>query len=1331
MKKIYAISLALAVAASTLSAKDLSEARIYLNAGHGSWGPNDRPNATIPYPNLSSTGMPDTCGFYESNTNLWKVLKLGATLEKLGAKHENIMYSRVKNGPFPYVKGAEDEDLYNRPLSEICEEVCANNIDMFLSVHSNAATEGTSTNYPLYIYRGKDGQGSEYVKGSYEMAQAAWPRLYTNEIDVMSYYSITNPNLRGDVSFYGSESGRTDPTTGETYYGYLGVLKHNAPGFLSEGYFHTYQPARHRALNKDYCGQEGVRYARGIADYFKAQGETTGYIMGTIKDLHTKISNSLFNYASGSDDQWLPLNEAVVKLYKDGKEVATYNVDKNYNGVFVFENLAPGNYTLDATAATYKALGESYKAPITVKANETSYAKIYLESETYEPPKDVYYDYPEPKQDDNIGLSDSYEMKQEYTNKAISVLADKTVRRSILRNGSLYVLALDNTNKPYIYIIDPETQAVTKTLNTEGTQGSALQLADIAFTADNKLIGCNKGENQFSDDQVKAGTVRGYFRVYKWDNLDAAPAEWFNSLNSGNYYNAIVGTTLAVRGASGDCNIMTTAITTGTSRSMRFVEFNIVNNVVASTTFMNKDTSAASNYTETKIGADMQLSVSPRADKQYIIDGSNTTPMEFQIAGTNIDCPLMGKMSSELITPTANGATYFKYAKHQLMAAPLMNSEGKNIGVGLYDITAGLNKAKLIKTSNTNLDPATVTYAMATGVVDNADITLYSTRNDQVNKFTSKSVEQPAVKGIMAYDLKLKEEANSYTFTFVANSNSNYSSVIFKNAKGETCGEYPIPNVVKGANTFTLAKTDIPVGDKLTWEIKLTGNAIGKVAKLNGTNGTGNFSQGCVAINNSTESDKFGYVYVGSRNRSSIGEPGLHEYNYDLVQTAYVTSTESSSRRISLDSKGNVYVPHWSDDQSGIYCYDVKDINNNWCIFNHNNSATKNSDGLWSLNGVALGGSSTSVSIIGSGNDTWMYTYDEDYQVNGAGNNVLMYHLGENTEITSAPDATFGGDVHSLTPNTDCLVVASQEGGFWLSQTRNAGNNTPVVPSLMYFDSEGNLKFNSGTSIADNLDGSVSGGYALNKDESLLAISNGSKNIVLFDVKWNGSTPTLTYKYKFAQNDGFNGGEIYQIAFDAANNLYISGKSLGVYSLLNNDNTTIIAAKKSLTVKGSEALLPIEVSAKYNNDYTATLTWSSPSKQCVGYNLYYDGTKVATQTSKDPLSHLFTGILDGTHKLGVSAIYPNSIESGISEATINTSGVENIEGTVEMKISPNPTSGILNINSPEEIVKVQVYSMTGALVLEANDSTIDMSNLANGTYLVKVNNYKAVRVIKK
>ena len=98
MKKLFMI-LAAALLTVSMSAADLAGKRIYVNPGHGSFGPNDRPMATISYPTLPSTGMPDTCGFYESNTNMQKAWYLGQKLEAAGA---TVLYSHTECGPWPY-----------------------------------------------------------------------------------------------------------------------------------------------------------------------------------------------------------------------------------------------------------------------------------------------------------------------------------------------------------------------------------------------------------------------------------------------------------------------------------------------------------------------------------------------------------------------------------------------------------------------------------------------------------------------------------------------------------------------------------------------------------------------------------------------------------------------------------------------------------------------------------------------------------------------------------------------------------------------------------------------------------------------------------------------------------------------------------------------------------------------------------------------------------------------------------------------------------------------------------------------------------------------------
>ena len=370
----------LLLSAFILFALALSAARVYINPGHGSWCANCRPMATIPYPNLSSTGMPDTLGFYESNTNLWKGLYLRDKLQEAGGY--TVLMSRTANGPAGSTSTANNQ--YNKKLSEICAEVDDNNIDYFISIHSNAATEGTNTNYPIILYRGTD--SSDKVPGSKARANASWDRLKEINTSGFEYYTsyTSSRNVRGDISFYNSSSS----------YGYLGVLKHSAPGFLSEGYFHTYQPARHRALNPDWCCQEGLRYFRGIVDYFGTAKDTKGYIMGAVRTKEKSIENSLYKYNSKTNDKYAPIHGAKIVLRNASGEVIKtdcyhyvkrmltnqdyYITDNNYNGVFVFENLAPGNYTLSVHANGYK----DYSQSITVTANATTYPQIFLESGT-------------------------------------------------------------------------------------------------------------------------------------------------------------------------------------------------------------------------------------------------------------------------------------------------------------------------------------------------------------------------------------------------------------------------------------------------------------------------------------------------------------------------------------------------------------------------------------------------------------------------------------------------------------------------------------------------------------------------------------------------------------------------------------------------------------------------------------------------------------------------------------------------------------------------------------------------------------------------------------
>lgn len=1190
--KRYILLIATALMAVSMSAADLTGKRIYVNPGHGSFGPNDRPCATIPYPALSSTGMPDTCGFYESNTDLWKCLYLGKKLEAAGA---TVLYSRTECGPWPYAKvdgqypdytyanyqALPDYTKYNRNLSEICEEVDANNVDFFISVHSNAATEGSNTNYPLVIYRGKDDSSITtdegvncYVAGSREKAEAIWPYRYSimaSGIDPASAYSMTNKNVRGDISFYGSASNRTGKNG--SYRGYLGVLKHGASGFLVEGFFHTYQPARHRALNHDYCHQEGLAYYRGIVDYYKADPETVGYVMGTVKDLHRKMNNPLFNYAPKTNDQWIPCNGAEVTLLKGGVEVAKYNVDTLYNGIFVFENLVPGDdYTLDATCEGYKPLTDDQKVSFSVKANETTYPMIFLEDTAYVAPIVTYYNYPDPVQPSYLQLASTYEMKQSFVGKPVAeVLKDKTIRRVLYRNDNMYILAVDAAKEPTLIEVAADNQTVLSTLATDFcsvVSPDGYKLSDIAFTADGYLVGCNMEHVTF--------TPANKWNIYKWEN-DATGWHgtlWFDNTNNeaaGNYYNAMVGTTLAYSGTVEDGMIAATTYTLGSeTHGVRFVIYSISDNSYAGALRNQPVGIALADY-----GHEVQMVVSPRDNSSFIFSSPNKNAIEWQVVNTTKSEPMiMGTLPFH-----SNVANYFKYAGHAVMVTPQENEEGKNIGVALYDITDGLDKAALINTTNTTLDATDAAYTMAAGVVKDADITLYLVCDSLISKFTTVGVDQPTIAAIMAYNLNVVENEDNYTFTFNANSDAVSANLIFYAADNTEVGAVELANVVKGANTFTIAKSELPgeVGATMTWAVELQGHSIGNVGTLyKATSKSLGLTRPFISINNSPESEYFQYLYLMDRAGSSNTNSGLYAFkpDYTRINTDPYKGGRAmygSPYRTFVDDQGYIWISDGSDGYSNVIVADPANLEGKYEEFFQ---GTRDKSGIITNNGVEVGSSSLGISIYGTGKDAKLLSLNEDGGTSLIANSIAIYNIG--TE-----EGTYK---HSWSETPSAVIKTQGIGydgyplgcthGVWVASRRSAGQNNTSYTALKFYDWEGNEQMNSAKDpYKDFIDGGFSGACALSKDESVLYFIDGSKHIMVWDIVWEGNKPVMTLRYMF--DCGLS--SIREMHLDYAGNLVCSGENaVAVFTLPKADNTTIIPARKALTVTKQGAGTAVE-----------------------------------------------------------------------------------------------------------------------------------------------------------
>jgi len=736
MKKIIVAILIAAIATAVAGAK---EPKVYINPGHGGWTGYDRPMPTIPYPNLSSTGRPDTCGFYESNTDLWKCEGLRDALVRMGMRKENLRMSRTVNGPYPAT--AERYTDISKHTGVIAAEAEEFAPDLFISVHSDAALRFDATeNHTLFLYRGHDEakadkDGADQVKGSLRAAKILWRTHYMDAIDPKSLCSLDEPNIRGDWDYYikiGRSKSSIDTTYNRysniPYKGYLGALKHGYPGVLVEGFCHTYAPARHRALNRDYCRQEGVRLARGIAKLLKLKPEKIGYIMGTVKNGANSLERGdRYIYRKGSVDTYEPINGATVTLYKGSKQVATYRTDQNYNGVFVFEGLAPAeDYYISVSADGYQSLAK--EGPFTVTANETTYPLLYL-----------YHHQAPNKSHSSKGLK----LKKAYADRSIKQLEGKTVRRALMWNGKIAVLAIDDKNRPTIVLIDPQ-KLTAGTVSTRGIDYNCdMPLNDIVATADGQLLGCNlAGADSEKIDPSESGHSDS-LRIYRWEKHNALPTVWYTTADRCGWQTASVGNALAFDGTLNNGRLYISAVNEETTyynapglggvdvKDMQQIRILSVEAFKGFALTTERYTHVAgSQINASNCGYDFKMQMSLLHPRALVIDGCRTTPIELQVPADNEALTLAGRVCDNNVIGSMS--TLMEHEGATLLFCPSTHDNRTNCGIAVSDVSQGFDAAAAIDNAGATLPAMVVNFA---GTLNDGDA-VYLLRDNRLSKFT-------------------------------------------------------------------------------------------------------------------------------------------------------------------------------------------------------------------------------------------------------------------------------------------------------------------------------------------------------------------------------------------------------------------------------------------------------------------------------------------------------------------------------------------------------------------------------------------------------------------
>ncbi len=1224
LRKIFAtaaMALCMAGASAQVSMEDV---RIYINPGHGSWGPNNRHMATIGHSPISSEN-PDTTDFYESNTNLRKALALLERLHEYGVPFDktknqtnanpnrigaaldltqNLVMSHVKCGPYPYetVNGVSPDtgNDFNRTLSVIAAEVEANNFDMFISIHSNAASEGNTTNYLYFAWDNKyinsDGtpkndEGASIRDLSIEMSEKGWNHRILDRHTQWSHYD----NLVGQGTV---KIGQQN----------LGVLNHSVPGYLVEGYFHTYQPSRHRYMNFDMCRLEGVDYARGVADYFGWEKEKTGDIVGIVRDKHEKFSHELYNPKAGTYDVYKPLNGVVVKLMKGETEVAVDTTDVNYNGLFAFRDLEPGEYTVkfahddykaDSVWTTDKATEEVAQAiTVTVEAAKTKYPTAFLANKNWVAPTTVYVNYPDSTAGKaKYALKTSYKLYDDGTCTAMAeVLAGKTVRRTILRDGNLYVLALDGENKANVYIFNIENDRLVKTLNATAAVGDILPLSDIALTAEGVLVGINKA------NQAYGGAEN--ITAYKWENgedkLPEGEAQvWWTNNFAGNWTNGIGGESMTYNGTLADGQFIYTGSSTG--GATRLVVVAISDGSYLGYMRNNQD----GTYMKTQYTGDIyNITLSPNGDDMIIFDSETILPFEIQLNPADVGVPtVLGHMAEGTVAVAANNASYFKYAGKSVMVAPDVNAEGKVAGLKMFDITEGIANATEIANTAKFAEPVEATYAAAhgelaltfneiTGVTTDAEINVCVVVDGKVVKFTETAPPAvnvtPAASGTanpFAYALSSEVVENTLKVNYTLNAVATTVKVVVKNSAEEVVATAD-GAVEAAAHTVEISLAGL-ADDNYTWEVEVTG---AEKTQMETFFATQFYHPRGIDVDNNMESSAFGHVYIteGMSTTSSAYYPatrggvglfifdpqmngvknektGNYAFMGDLTYTFISYAADLARVRVAED--GRIFVTRCNN--AGDYIlyapsHDELVKNNEFTSLlagGELDAATYNyntADGF-------LAGPNVGLDVKGSGEDlvlaTTSATATQFALSNCGGSRTDEYALGT-AEVLPAPMNIEAASGYTIAPQVTNVEYDNQ-GGLWWCQYRVTP--TDAQPALIYVDANGEQRFFEG-------EGGMArggGGIRISPDGTQIAISTSKTTFSIYDLEYLADgTPELVEKTRVTHGIGTN---CYDLAWDLAGNLYICGNSgewMKGFALPRTNNTfaTKAASKYAFTI---------------------------------------------------------------------------------------------------------------------------------------------------------------------
>ncbi|HON02861.1 MAG TPA: T9SS type A sorting domain-containing protein, partial [Paludibacteraceae bacterium] len=187
-------------------------------------------------------------------------------------------------------------------------------------------------------------------------------------------------------------------------------------------------------------------------------------------------------------------------------------------------------------------------------------------------------------------------------------------------------------------------------------------------------------------------------------------------------------------------------------------------------------------------------------------------------------------------------------------------------------------------------------------------------------------------------------------------------------------------------------------------------------------------------------------------------------------------------------------------------------------------------------------------------------------------------------------------------------------------------------------------------------------------------------------------------------------------------NFTTDGKTSSFYSITGNLSTSY----GTVTYQGLTLTQCLKMESSTNISFTTT----SEATLTLVFNPDYTGTVKIDGTTYTPSSTngivTISSLPAGSHTIvkgsGSSYLfYMSTVYNSIS-------GISNTNQSTSIQLYPNPVSNLLNINSNEKVTKIEIFSISGQIItqLNGNSSSIDLSNLSSGNYLIKIHTQNGV-----